>query len=43
MHSGSVNVIYITVGGFTLLSHFCKLFEVVAAVKQQLQVAFNSP
>ncbi len=43
MHSGSVNVICLTLGGFTLLSHFCQLFQVFAVVKQQRQVAFNSP
>jgi hypothetical protein len=32
MHSGSFNVIFITLGGFTLLNHFLELFEVLTMV-----------
>ncbi|THD49376.1 MAG: hypothetical protein E8A46_20305 [Bradyrhizobium sp.] len=32
MHSGSFNVILITLGGFTLLNHFLELFEVLTIV-----------
>jgi hypothetical protein len=43
MRSGSFNVIYITFGDFTLLGHFSQPFEVVAATRNPLQPAFNSP
>jgi len=32
MHSGSFNVISITLGGFTLLNHFLELFEVLTII-----------
>jgi hypothetical protein len=43
MRSGSFNVIYITLGGFTLLGHFCELFEMLTAVENRRQIAPNSP
>jgi hypothetical protein len=43
MRSGSVNVICITFGDFTLPSHFCQLFEALIAVNNRRRVAFNSP
>jgi hypothetical protein len=43
MPSGSINVTYITFGGFTLLNHFCKLFEALTAVSKPRQAAFDSP
>jgi hypothetical protein len=43
MRSGSVNVISITFGDFTLPSHFSQLFEALTAAKNRRWVAFNSP
>jgi hypothetical protein len=43
MRSGSFNVIYITFGDFTLLSHFSQPFEVLTASGNPRQRAFNSP
>src|SRR3981081_2184614 len=43
MRSGSFNVIYITLGGFTLLGHFCELFEMLTTVENWRQIALNSP
>jgi hypothetical protein len=43
MRSGSVNVMCITFGGFTLLTHFYQLFEVLTASGNWPQPAFNSP
>jgi hypothetical protein len=43
MCSGSVNVICITFGGFTLPSHFSQAFEAVTDVKNWHQAAFDSP
>jgi hypothetical protein len=43
MRSGSVNVICITFGGFTLPSHFRQRFEVLTAVRKRRQIAFNNP
>jgi hypothetical protein len=43
MRSGSFNVIYITLGGFTLLGHFCELFETLTTVENWRQIALNSP
>jgi hypothetical protein len=43
MPSGSINVTFITLGGFTLLNHFCKLFEVLTPVSEPPQAAFDSP
>jgi len=43
MRSGSVNVICITFGGFTLPSHFYQAFEVVTDAINWHRAAFNSP
>jgi hypothetical protein len=43
MRSGSVNVIYITFGGFALLAHFLQLFEVLTSVQNWREVVFKSP
>jgi hypothetical protein len=43
MHSGSVNVICITFGDFTLLDNFCQLFEALTAARTQRPIAFHSP
>jgi hypothetical protein len=43
MRSGSVNVICITFGDFTLPSHFSQLFEALTIAKIRRRVAFNSP
>jgi hypothetical protein len=43
MRSGSVNVISITFGEFTLPSLFCELFEAFTVVRIQPRLAFNSP
>jgi len=43
MRSGSVNVICITFGGFTLPSHFSQAFEVVTDAINWHRAAFNSP
>jgi hypothetical protein len=36
-------VMSITLGGFTLLKQFNKLFEALRTVENRRQVAFNSP
>jgi hypothetical protein len=43
MRYGSVNVMYITLGDFTLPSHFCELIEAFTVVLGQRPVAFDSP
>jgi hypothetical protein len=43
MRSGSVNVMCITFGGFTLLTHFYQLFEALTAPGNKSQAASNSP
>ena len=43
MRPGSVNVMYITLGNFTLASQFRKLFETLTAAKDRRRLAFNSP
>jgi hypothetical protein len=43
MRTGTFNVIYITLDGFTLLGHFCKAFEVLTNAENRRQVVFNSP
>jgi hypothetical protein len=43
MHSGAVNVICITFGGFTLLNNFCQPFEALTATKIRQPIAFPSP
>jgi hypothetical protein len=43
MRSGSINVISITFGGFTLLNHFSQSFEALTAVSEPREAAFNSP
>jgi len=43
MCSGSVNVICITFGGFTLPSHFSQAFEAVTDVINWNRAAFDSP
>jgi hypothetical protein len=43
MGSGSFNVMYITLDGFTLLNEFCELFEVLTAVKNRQRIALISP
>jgi hypothetical protein len=37
------NVTYITLGGFTLVHHFCELFEVLTAVKKTAAGALPQP
>jgi hypothetical protein len=41
--SGSVNVIWITLGDFTLLGHFSKPFEALATTRFRRQIACDSP
>jgi hypothetical protein len=43
MLSGSINVMFITLGGFTLFNHFCQLFEALTAVSEPRQAAFDWP
>jgi hypothetical protein len=43
MRSGSINVMCVTFGGFTLLTRFFQLFEVLTAPANEPQAAFNSP
>jgi hypothetical protein len=43
MRSRSFTVIDITLGGFTPLEEFKKLFEALTTVGDRWQVAFNSP
>jgi hypothetical protein len=43
MRSGSVNVISITFGDFTLPSQFSLLFETLTIAFHRRRVAFNSP
>jgi len=43
MCSGSVNVICITFGGFTLPSHFSQAFEAVTDVINWNRAVFDSP
>ncbi len=43
MRSRSFTVIRITLGGFTLLKEFKKLFEALTPVRDRLQAAFNRP
>jgi hypothetical protein len=42
MRSGSVNVMYVTFGGVTRLTHFFQLIEVLTALGNRPQIAFNS-
>jgi hypothetical protein len=43
MGSGLFNVIYITLGDFTPVHHFCELFEVLTAVKKTATGALPQP
>jgi hypothetical protein len=43
MRSGSVNVMFITFGDFTLPSHFSQAFELLTVTIQRRRGAFNSP
>jgi hypothetical protein len=43
MRSGSVNVIFITFGNFTLPSQFSQAFEALTTTVGRRRVAFNSP
>lgn len=43
MRSRSFTVIRITLGGFTLLKEFKKLFEALTPVRDRLRAAFNRP
>jgi hypothetical protein len=43
MRSGSVNVMCITFGGFTLLTHFYQLFEVLTAPGKQVAGRIQQP
>jgi hypothetical protein len=43
MRSGSFNVMYITLGGFTLLSHFYQLFEALTTMRQWRRGRFQQP
>jgi hypothetical protein len=43
MRSRSVNVMFITFDGFTLLTHFCQLFEALTAAVTWRQATCNSP
>jgi hypothetical protein len=43
MRSRSVNVMFITFDGLTLLNHFCQLFEALTSAGNRRQVACNNP